>query len=357
MSENFKKVIAYINCENEENEKVIRDARNYENNGADCLFIYNATENEEERESVLALVSDVVRRVDIPVMIGCRISCFEDIKKAFCTGAGYVVLRYDDVCGNDLIKQGCERFGRDAIVLEVNLSQDEKTDFFGDEVMKAADYFGTLLFKHVDVSEKLKKVISGMKVPVIIRDSLIRNDMETLISIDNVSAVATNFYAGKKLPSEDLYTDGMELPAGKDIMKVKRNLKSSGVNVDIFESRLSFADLEKNSDGLVPCIVQDYKNDEVLMLAYMNEEAFNTTVETGVMTYFSRSRRELWIKGGTSGHYQYVKELRADCDKDTLLAKVNQIGAACHTGNRSCFFNEMLKHEHVEKKKYDGADD
>ena len=263
MSENFKKVIAYINCENEENEKVIRDARNYENNGADCLFIYNATENEEERESVLALVSDVVRRVDIPVMIGCRISCFEDIKKAFCTGAGYVVLRYDDVCGNDLIKQGCERFGRDAIVLEVNLSQDEKTDFFGDEVMKAADYFGTLLFKHVDVSEKLKKVISGMKVPVIIRDSLIRNDMETLISIDNVSAVATNFYAGKKLPSEDLYTDGMELPAGKDIMKIKRNLKSSGVNVDIFESRLSFADLEKNSDGLVPCIVPDEENDEL----------------------------------------------------------------------------------------------
>jgi len=84
----------------------------------------------------------------------------------------------------------------------------------------------------------------------------------------------------------------------------------------------------------------------------MNEEAFNKTVETGVMTYFSRSRQELWIKGGTSGHFQYVKELIADCDNDTLLAKVEQIGAACHTGNRSCFFNEMLKHEYDEKNAY-----
>lgn len=107
------------------------------------------------------------------------------------------------------------------------------------------------------------------------------------------------------------------------------------------ETRLKFSDLKKNSDGMVPVIVQDYKNSEILMLAYMNEEAFNHTLETGRMTYYSRSRNELWEKGLTSGHFQYFKELYADCDNDTILAKVHQVGAACHTGKRSCFFNEI----------------
>ena len=104
---------------------------------------------------------------------------------------------------------------------------------------------------------------------------------------------------------------------------------------------LAWKDLKKNNDNMVPVIVQDAENNEVLMLAYMNEEAYNKTVETGVMTYWSRSRNELWLKGDTSGHFQYVRSLAADCDLDTILAKVEQIGAACHTGSRGCFFNEI----------------
>ncbi len=103
---------------------------------------------------------------------------------------------------------------------------------------------------------------------------------------------------------------------------------------------------KKNSDGQVPVVVQDYQTDEVLMVAYMDETAYNRTIETGIMTYYSRSRKELWVKGATSGHYQYVKELTADCDMDTILAKVAQIGAACHTGSHSCFFNEIIKQEY-----------
>lgn len=104
---------------------------------------------------------------------------------------------------------------------------------------------------------------------------------------------------------------------------------------------LTWDDLKKGPDGLVPVIVQDYEDQEVLMLAYMDQEAYEKTLETGTMTYYSRSRKELWIKGLTSGHFQYVKELRIDCDNDTILAKVEQIGAACHTGNRSCFYREL----------------
>lgn len=104
-----------------------------------------------------------------------------------------------------------------------------------------------------------------------------------------------------------------------------------------FAPDLSWEDLKLNSDGMVPVIVQDYRTDEVLMLAYMNKEAFDTTINLGKMTYWSRSRDELWTKGLTSGHFQYVKSLTADCDFDTILAKVSQVGAACHTGNRTCF--------------------
>ena len=84
------------------------------------------------------------------------------------------------------------------------------------------------------------------------------------------------------------------------------------------------------------------------MLAYMNKEAFEMTIRTGRMTYFSRSRQELWVKGMTSGHFQYVKQLLIDCDQDTILAKVAQIGAACHTGNRSCFYRNLVKKEYHE---------
>ena len=93
--------------------------------------------------------------------------------------------------------------------------------------------------------------------------------------------------------------------------------------------------------GLVPAIIQDYITNEILMLAYMNEESLKRTLETGTTWFWSRSRNEYWNKGATSGHFQHVKEIKADCDEDTILIKVEQIGAACHTGSRSCFFNEV----------------
>lgn len=99
-------------------------------------------------------------------------------------------------------------------------------------------------------------------------------------------------------------------------------------------------DFEKGN-GLVPAIVQDVHTKEVLMLGYMNEESLNKTLQTGLATYWSRSRNELWTKGETSGHFQHVKKIMIDCDEDTLLLEVEQDGAACHTGNRSCFYREL----------------
>ena len=130
------------------------------------------------------------------------------------------------------------------------------------------------------------------------------------------------------------------------LVEFKALLREQGIPVQTFESSIAWSDFKLNSDGMVPVIVQDYKTDEVLMLAYMNEEAFETTLKSGKMTYWSRSRNELWTKGLTSGHLQHVKSLTLDCDNDTILAKVSQIGAACHTGNRTCFFKTLVKKEY-----------
>jgi phosphoribosyl-AMP cyclohydrolase len=106
-------------------------------------------------------------------------------------------------------------------------------------------------------------------------------------------------------------------------------------------------DFEKQ-DGLVPVIAQDFASQEVLMLAYMNREAWEKTLATGVVHYFSRSRNKLWKKGETSGNVQEVKEIRIDCDNDTVLVKIRQVGdAACHTGYRSCFHNVVKDGEIV----------
>ncbi|NOQ18500.1 MAG: phosphoribosyl-AMP cyclohydrolase [Desulfobacterales bacterium] len=98
----------------------------------------------------------------------------------------------------------------------------------------------------------------------------------------------------------------------------------------------------KKMNGLIPAVVQDYKTGEVLMLAFMNQAAWEATLTTGKATYYSRTRQELWIKGKTSGNMQIIKEIRVDCDDDTVVLKVDQVGgAACHTGHKSCFYKKV----------------
>jgi phosphoribosyl-AMP cyclohydrolase len=99
--------------------------------------------------------------------------------------------------------------------------------------------------------------------------------------------------------------------------------------------------LKYDANGLIPAIIQDHENGEVLMMAWMNRESIQRTVETQLCTYWSRSRKSFWVKGETSGHLQHVKNISIDCDQDVLLIKVEQIGAACHENYRSCFFRDL----------------
>ena len=105
--------------------------------------------------------------------------------------------------------------------------------------------------------------------------------------------------------------------------------------------KFNLNNLKFDKRGLIPAIIQDYKSKEVLMLAYMNRESIRRTIKLGKTCFWSRSRKEYWVKGMTSGHFQFVKSIAYDCDLDALLIMVRQVGAACHTGKRSCFYRKI----------------
>ena len=338
----YKKIIPYINAENEVLANVLQLAKYYNDTGADELLVYNYSKDRKSKEEFYNLVREISRSVDVPIIIGCYAGRLEDIKKALYTGASAVLIKYAMLDDIHLMKEASDRFGESKIMIELDMMEymdSTENDLFGS--LKTFG-IGNILLKHVALSEHVKEKIAVSPVPIIIRDSLVRNDIGCLISIPNVIGVATNFYENK------------------NIMKAKYALKQEDIEVNVFESKLPFSQFKVNQSGLIPVITQEEKTGEVLMLAYMNEEAYNKTVAGGRMTYYSRSRNALWLKGETSGHYQYVRELKIDCDKDALLAKVRQIGPACHTGSKSCFYTSLVEKEnkisdpfHILKDVYD----
>ena len=319
-----KKLIPFINAENEMPGSVISLADRYACEGADGLYLYNFTGDEKSREDFLATVRQIEKKIDIPFYVGIYVARFEDAKKALYTGASMVVMRKALL---PVDKELQDRFSKDKLALEVDMRADFMTAEQLDEYYELG--IGTAVLKHIDTTPSFSDTIAQTKMRVMVRDGLIRNDLAEILSYDTVSAVLTNYF-------ED-----------KDIYKAKKALKKKNVDVEVFESLIDFSDFKLLDNGLIPVVVQDYRTNEVLMVAYMNEDSYKMTIDTGKMTYYSRSRKKLWLKGETSGHFQYVKSLMIDCDNDTILAKVRQIGAACHTGNRSCFFKELAKKDYV----------
>lgn len=325
---NQKKIIPFINAENEYPANIIQLAERYSCEGADALFLYNYTGDEESREEFLNTARQIEKEIDIPFLIGVYIERFEDAKKALYTGASKLVIRKALLPEEEVIREITGRFPKDKLAIEVDMKADfqsaEQLDVFYEKGI------GSVVLKHIDTTASFENTIEDTDMQVIVRDGLIRNDLGDILSYRNVTAVSTNYFEEK------------------DIYKAKRALHERGIPVALFDSQIDFADFKLTEQGLIPVIVQDYRTNEVLMMAYMNEESYNQTLRTGRMNYYSRSRQQLWLKGETSGHFQYVKTLMLDCDNDTILAKVRQVGAACHTGNRSCFFQELAKKDYVE---------
>ncbi|MBR4027778.1 MAG: bifunctional phosphoribosyl-AMP cyclohydrolase/phosphoribosyl-ATP diphosphatase HisIE, partial [Lachnospiraceae bacterium] len=290
------------------------------------INIFDLSTDDDEHEVNINTIKNINRNVEIKVCAGGNINRIEDVKKLLYAGCMQVMLNAAKPSSVGLAKEASQRFGKDRILVSVH-----NVDFIFKNKKTIADTFHELYILHTDIVDAVENLTN---VPYVVNMESYDYDMVlSFLKRESIRGISGEFINDPQM----------------DIMKLKSRLSTDGIKMDNFAPDLQWSDLKVNSDGLIPVIVQDYRTDEVLMLAYMNEEAFDTTINIGKMTYYSRSRNELWTKGMTSGHIQYVKSLTADCDYDTILAKVSQVGVACHTGNPTCFFNNIVEKEYIEK--------
>ncbi|MEQ2561858.1 bifunctional phosphoribosyl-AMP cyclohydrolase/phosphoribosyl-ATP diphosphatase HisIE [Ventrimonas sp. CLA-AP-H27] len=325
----FKRLLAQLCCDEKQEEEILSYASACGNDGADGLVFVDSAKTDEAHEFHIGLIRKMARAIDIPIFAGGRVKRLEDVKKYLYAGAKGVFLDASLEENVDMIKEAADRFGSEKIFIRLNDAAQTK------RIPEYAQLGASMAFLGEEVLPEAAEVIRTMEEQM------------------HYYVMSPSCDAGKL--AEELKAEPAagvvlvnEKPENGNYMEKKQELGALDIPVDILKSSVSWGNFKTNSDGLVPVIVQDFKTFEVLMLAYMNEQAFADTLRTGKMHYYSRSRQSQWLKGETSGHFQYVKSLHLDCDNDTILAKVHQIGAACHTGSRSCFFQTLAEKEYRE---------
>lgn len=303
-------------------------ARFYSDNGADELIVFDlsSSDSDSEHEEALDMIKAICSAVEVPVIGAGNVKRMEDVKKLIYAGCKKAALNYSKSSNIEITEEVSKKFGKDKIAVcvenaETIASQKELLDLYVCELILVKEGI-------------LKDCMKLCKLPMIaMLPEVSLEKLLEVLSYETLCGVTGN------IVNEN----------AKELHAIKNLCMENGIPMATFATDVKWEDFKLNSDKMVPVIVQDYKTDEVLMLAYMDQEAYEATLKTGKMTYYSRSRNELWLKGETSGHFQYVKSLTADCDMDTILAKVSQVGVACHTGNKSCFFNEIVKKDYKEE--------
>lgn len=303
-------------------EDVIELAKEYSGNGADELLIFDLSNTDQDHDMSISLMKKIHRAIRVPMVAGGNIQRLEDVKKVLYTGAKRAILNFSKLESQELIKEAADRFGKAKIAVSLH-----DFDALFKQQQLIENYSSEIVFMH---RLDLNSVMNVTDIPcVIVTDTMEKRELFKILECPGVKGLSGKYISRREM----------------DLDAYKAECIKEGIKIASFESRMDFSEFNLNTDGLLPVITQNYQTNEVLMLAYMNEEAFTKTIKTGRMTYYSRSRRCLWTKGETSGHYQYVKSLTIDCDKDTLLAKVDQVGAACHTGKPTCFFQPVVEDE------------
>ena len=299
-------------------EDVVGLAKYYSDRGADELIVFDLSDSDEEHEESINLMRKINRVIRIPMIAGGNIKRQEDVKKILYTGAKRAVLNLSKQVCTEMLEEVSKRFGKERIAVSLN-----DFDALFKQQHRIEEFSTEIVFMH---RLDLNSVMNVTEIPcVVLTDTMEESEIFKILKSTGVKGVSGKFVSQPHF----------------DFNAFKEACSEEGIKMTSFESMMDFSEFKLNSDGLLPVVVQDYKTNAVLMVAYMDEEAFEHTIKTGKMTYHSRSRNELSVKGETSGHFQYVKTLTIDCDKDTLLAKVEQIGAACHTGNPTCFFQPV----------------
>ncbi|WP_130837858.1 bifunctional phosphoribosyl-AMP cyclohydrolase/phosphoribosyl-ATP diphosphatase HisIE [Lachnoclostridium sp. Marseille-P6806] len=297
-------------------------ARRYDGESIDALLVFDrsADDSDAEHDAALEMIRSIAAAVRVPVIGAGHIKRMEDVKKLLYAGCSMAALNYSKESNIALTCEVSEKFGKNRIAACYRLT---------DDVLSRRELIVQYVQEMILIEE------NG------IRDALNFRDIPTIICIPEVSL--DKILELLSYESIDGITGNAVNDNAAQLGDIKKLCEENGIAVDRRRANFAWAELKTRQDGLIPVVVQEAATDEVLMVAYMNKEAYAQTVETGRMTYYSRSRSALWVKGETSGHFQYLRSLYADCDMDTLLARVDQIGPACHTGAHSCFFRQNLQ--------------
>ena len=254
-------------------------------NGVDRLLAFDLSNNDTEHEVTLGRIKSFADKSEAMIIGAGNIDRMEDVKKLLYAGCKKVALNLAKPSNIELMEEVSLKFGKDKMAVCIKTLAE-----YQENKTQIEKYISLIIC----LNNNLEQIETQTSLEIILNSQLMMTKPKALVS------------------------------------------------------NIAWNEFKLNGEGMMPVIVQDYRTNEVLMMAYMNEAAFNETLATGKMTYYSRSRNELWVKGLTSGHVQYLKALMLDCDRDTILAKVSQIGVACHTGSESCFFNELVKKEYRE---------
>lgn len=321
-------------------------AKSYEKQGADELFVLDITG--ENRSTFLKIIQDITTELTIPVTVGGGIRTLKDVDDVLDAGANKVSITSAAIAHPDLLKIAAKKHGSEKIVLSIDaglvsegkwhaFTQGGKNDTELDVIAWAkkgeALGCGEILLNSIDTDgvkdgyqiELNQAVSNAVSIPVIASGGAGKlEDFRTVFTDTNVqSALAASVFHYNEI-------------------KIKE-LKNYLIKFDIpVRSFNMLEEIKFDKDGLIPAIVQNSTTKKVLMLAYMNKESYQKTLETKETWFYSRSRAELWHKGATSGNKQSVVSMSLDCDGDTLLINVLPHGPACHTGAESCFFNPII---------------
>ncbi|MDR0948169.1 MAG: bifunctional phosphoribosyl-AMP cyclohydrolase/phosphoribosyl-ATP diphosphatase HisIE [Lachnospiraceae bacterium] len=275
------------------------------------------------QDSFITVLRKICQTSTLPILGYRDVKKMEDVKKILYAGATKAILGDNSILTDELLEELGGKFGKEQIIVSCT----EPSPILSHSIALQQNCSALFLKHPHGVAQFIDTLDPTIELPICVHsNSLTLNKWMELLTLRNVCAVAGN------LVSDNL----------NELDSFRQICRENGIPVNTLLSELRFEDLKMDEKGLVPVVVQEDVTKDVLMVAYMNQEAFDQTLFSGKMTYYSRSRSSLWEKGETSGHFQIVKELRTDCDRDTILATVTQVGPACHTGAKSCFFEEVV---------------
>ncbi len=306
----------------------------FNDNGVDKIVLYDLSDDDGEHEKNIEAIKRINMISELPVYAGGNINSMEDMRKILYSGCNKVILNSLKKKTENFAREGAQRFGRERMALSVF-----NVDVFFKQKAAIEEYISEIIVLDQKLAQNMGDV-TDMPYSVLMDGFTMDEICDILKSDGNVKGISCRTFC----------THPDHVP------RLKTYLREQGISTDHLTSTMKWKELNADDRDLLPVVVQDYKTNEVLMLGWMNRDAYRLTLESGKMNYYSRERGVTYMKGDINGHYQYVKSLTIDHDRDSILAKVSQIGSVCDTGEHSSFFTDLATDEYNQRNLFEVLD-